>query len=165
MSFSAIFSAIAQGVVKGITSWIQQWYDRERREAAEWAAKSKEAQLESFKEGKALEQKMKNAQESAPLITNVNDWNERAKQRNLANTSLLIILCLFGWMQVGCFRFYVTAREYRPIIPTPEMPLLSEEAPFSDPDFLLLVEYIERLQSAVDLYNEKAHESNKEHGY
>ena len=73
-----IFSALFDSVL----SWIKDWYEQEKREQAEWAAKSKERQIESFKEAKKVEQEAKEAMTSVKPVTSADEWNKRAKERN-----------------------------------------------------------------------------------
>lgn len=65
----------------------------------------------------------------------------------------------------GCFRFYVSAREYKPILPIPEAPVLTEDAPFDNADFQAMVDYSMRLEVVIDSYNKLAHKNNIENGF
>ena len=65
----------------------------------------------------------------------------------------------------GCFRFYVAAREYKPVLPTPVAPELTENAPFDNPDFTALVEYSMKLEAVIDSYNKSAHANNVANGF
>lgn len=72
-----IFSALFDSVL----NWIKDWYEQEKREQAEWAAKSREHQIESFKEAKEVENKVAEAMKNVKPVTSVKEWNKRVKER------------------------------------------------------------------------------------
>lgn len=166
MSWAAVLKPIASALFETVVDWIKGWYEQERREAAEWAAKSRERQIESLKEGRTLETEMKEARNAAVAASSAAEWNARAAARNKRNQAigaLGLVLCCF--MLSGCFRFYVSAREYKPVLPVPEQPELSEEAPFDNSDFQAVLQYVAELEAVIDHYNQRAVESNIENGF
>lgn len=166
MTWVAILKPIASALFETVVDWFKSWYEQERREAAEWAAKSRERQMESLKEGRQLEAEMRVAREAAVAASSVAEWNNKAKARNERNRTLgLVALLICTACLSGCFRFYVSAREYKPYLPVPQQPVLSETAPISDQDFLKVLQYVAELQAVVDTYNEKARLSNFENGF
>lgn len=166
MSLSAFLKPIAEALFSTVVDWIKGWYDQERREAAEWAAKSRERQIESLKEGRALEADLREAREKAVAVSSVAEWNARAKARNKARSLLPVALLLITCLPLtGCFRFYVSAREYKPYLPAPEQPTLTDAAPMDNADFRTVLQYTAELEAVIDTYNEKARISNIQNGF
>lgn len=166
MSWASVLKPIAEALFSTIVDAIKSWYEQEKREAAEWAAKSRERQIESFKEGRVLEAGMREARETAVAASSVAEWNRQAAERNRKNRALAVAGLLFCTFALsGCFRFYVSAREYKPYIQVPTQPTLSEDAPMDNADFRAVLQYSTELQSVVDFYNEQARRSNIQNGF
>lgn len=166
MSWAAILKPIASALFETVVDWFKDWYQQEKREAAEWAAKSRERQMESLKEGRQLETEMRVARDAAVATSSVAEWNKKAKARNERNRALgLVALLMCSVCLSGCFRFYVSAREYKPYLPLPKQPTLSEAAPMDNQDFQKVLQYVAELEAVVDTYNEKARLSNFENGF
>ena len=63
--------------VDGLIGAIRAWWDREKLIEAEWLAKTKEGQLESFKSTLKLEAKLEEAMAAAgEEVISPADWNE-----------------------------------------------------------------------------------------
>lgn len=168
MAWTAIIKPIASALFETLVDWFKSWYEQERREAAEWSAKAREHQMDSMKEGIALERKLKEEMVKPVEVVSLEEWNKEAKERNeknrvVATTLPVLLFCLF--LLSGCFRFFTAAPEYKPEIPAPPIPELSSTAPINNSDFQKLLIHIKKLHNVLDVYNEAARKSNIENGY
>lgn len=150
----AVLSAILQTVLRGI----MDWWKGEQAEAAKWAAKTREQQLESIKTGKAKEREYVEALAEAranPAQSGAM-WNKK-----LATAALLLMIVL---PLQGCFRFYSYTVPYRPVPPKIERPVLEDESPFNQREQKLAA-YAGQLEVAYEKVRQEAIDSNEEHGY
>lgn len=152
----AFFTSILKTLIEGFVSWFKQ----ERLEADAWAAKAKEQQLESMREGVAREKQ---------LLESLNAAVEKAKTFTpadfAAGKTLLLLLLLFPL--AGCFRFYVYSKPYQPVPPKlPPRPAyeLVEGEVVSDRE-TRLVQYAVTLEAAYNNVRADIIKQNTEQGY
>ena len=69
-----MWDKIIGAIVKGFLGFIKVWYTQEKKIEAEWLAKSKAGQLESMKRTMATESKLKEAMDSARIVSPA-EWN------------------------------------------------------------------------------------------
>jgi hypothetical protein len=140
-----------------LLNWGTAWFEKERAASRDYEAKARKVQMDSVKEGIELEKKLTQvANETAPdACDSPAGWN----------AARISVVCLCCFALSGCIRFYVAAREYRPIIPTPERPVLSGEQQFNHEDGKALADYATKLEKVVQTYNEWAENGNKQAGF
>ena len=110
------------------------------------------------KEGIEVEKKAAKKAKELIASSTPTEWNKR----HCGRAVVLILCCLF---LSGCFRFYVSAREYKPVIEAPPAPKLEDTTtPFSERE-QKIVKWAEQLEAALKEYNEWAASNNKQNGY
>ena len=151
-------SAILKPLFQSIFDTIVEWWKEERAAAAQFEAKAKQIQMDSMVEAKEIEKKMIKAAKDHQQSTSPSEWNKR----HAATAGILLFCCLF---MSGCFRFYVAAREYKPVIEIPPAPVLEDvNTPFTNRE-LQIVGWAEKLESMIKEYNNWAEMNNKKNGF
>jgi len=151
-----MWGSILSAIVKGLGQVIMDWWRAEQAESAKWAAKTRERQLISIKEGKKIEQDYVNTLQKAR--------KNPARSGALWNAKVTILLLLCPFILCGCFRFHVYAAPYRPVPPKIERPILENESPFSERE-QKLVNYASELETVYSKIRQEAIESNQKNGY
>ena len=155
----AIIAAVVGALFKSVADYVNSWFAAKQAKENEWAARSAEAQLQSFKDGKAVEVQIEEAQKEIPKPQTVSDLQHAL--------GYCVVLCVLPLFLCGCFELRVTVKEYKPEIKT-EPP--SQEM-FIDPDVPLtkreqaMGQYTVKLKTAIDKYNTWAKTENVKNGY
>jgi hypothetical protein len=144
--------ALAESLFSSLFQSIAAWWKEEQAAAAASAAKAREAQLNSVREGMAVQaeiaRKTVEAAQKAPATGA--GWN----------AGLLLLLCC---LLSGCFRFHVYASPYQPVPPHVPRPVL-DESPFSERE-QALVSYAVQLEAALHAVRAYAIAKNQDQGY
>lgn len=146
---------ILKALFNSLLGYIELWWTREKKTAAEWAAKTREGQLRGIRSTEESELRINKPLSVEPTET-VSKWNLKA------GTGLLVLFCfLFS----GCFTRYVYVESKWPTIERPARPALPEDpARFTDRE-VILAKYAETLEVRIKLYNLEAKRHNEKHWY
>lgn len=114
-------SSIVRVLFDSLAQAVMDWWKAEEAEAAKSAAKAREQQLRSVREGLAREADLaaRILQTSTP--TSGKDWN----------AARLLLLGLLVLPLAGCFRHYIVQEPYYPVPPLPDRPVLIDLSPFN----------------------------------
>lgn len=150
--------ALSEGVLTALASAISDWWRAEEAEAAKSKAKAIEHQLDSVKEGLAIQAEMarKTAEASSSTPSSGAGWN----------ASRVVPVILLGIFLQGCglFRIYVYTEPYQPVPPAVERPVLEDESAFN-PREQVLAGYASELEAALAEARAYAIEQNQQQGY
>lgn len=136
------------------------WFKAEKKVEAEWKSRTLEGKLESYRKSDKVEKEIRKAK---PVVVpkTASEWN-RGVGRVAAPILLLFLILILS----GCSLFtrYVQVADRKPIIETPERPVLEEDPPFNERE-TKLVNYAVDLETRITKYNEWANKENIENGY
>jgi hypothetical protein len=153
----AIWKTVLETLFKSVASAIIDWWKNEKAEAAAWEAKARKVQMESMKEGKRIELEAYRKAKKIKASKSPAEWNKKH-----AASAIVLLFC---FLTSGCFRFYVAAREYKPVLEKPEAPTMEDiTTPWSKRE-QKLVKWSEQLEMMIDEYNEWAKANNRKNGY
>jgi len=148
---------ILKALFNSLLGYIELWWMREKKTAAEWAAKTREGQLRGIKSTEESEIRINKPLSVEPSKT-AGKWNLKAGR----GAGLLILVCL---LFSGCFTRYVYVESKWPAIERPARPTLPEEPVEFTGREVILAKYAEMLEIRIKLYNLEAKRHNEEHGY
>jgi hypothetical protein len=151
-------SSILKPLFSSLFNAINEWWKAEKAASAEWEGKARKIQMESLIEGKRIETEAFEESKKAVIPATPTDWNKM----HCGGAVLLLISFIF---LSGCFRFYVSAREYKPILKIPPAPELKDtETPWNNRE-KKIVKWSSQLKSIIEKYNLWAKNANEENGY
>ncbi len=134
---------------------LMDWWKAEEAEAAKSAAKAREQQLRSVREGLARESEIAERILQTPAPASGKDWNKSA---------LLLLLWILILPLAGCFRHYIVQEPYYPVPPLPERPVLVDLSPFNEREQQLAT-YAAALEQVVIEIRISAIRANSENDY
>jgi hypothetical protein len=155
-----MISAFFTMILKVLADSFKDWFKEERVEADAWAAKAKEQQLESMRDGIEREKLLQKE-----LV----DVGEKAKTFSAADWAAgkTLLLCFLLLPLAGCFRFYVYSKPYQPVPPPlpprPAYTLLPEEV-VSDRE-LSVIQYAATVEKSYNTVRADIIKQNVESGY
>lgn len=164
-----MWESIVSGLVKALGALFIDWWKEERAVSDSYEARARKEQLDSMREGRETENRIKREVDAVHTIGSPADWRNRV---------LLLALLL---PLVGCFRFHVYHAAYRPIPPAieavePSSPTeadlvkqleacrAGQEVPFSSREVSIFT-YAAKLERAYNLIRQDAIQANQESGY
>jgi len=151
-----MWKSILETILGSIWTAVRGWFEAEQAESAKWAAEARKQQLDSIKEGLAIEAEWRNRVDAAgKKPQTIADWNTLA--RTASATALLLSLS-------GCFRFYVVARPYQPVPPKIERPTIPTDPPELTDREHVLMRYALQLEAGYQAVREQAIKHNEEAG-
>ena len=150
----AWLASIVTSIFKAGIEYLKLWYDQGKAAEHEWNAKTREAQLQAFKDAKKMELEIK---EAKPIeVSSPSSWNAGA---------LMLLLCVLAFSN-GCALFtkYVHVPSKLPYIEAPARPRVPARPAFT-PREVTLKDYALELEAKVKAYNALAKRENIKNGY
>jgi hypothetical protein len=157
-----ILKDVLGAIVEGLLGTLRDWWREQQLKAAEAKAATLEAKIEGHAQAEAITAKIKEAQNQIKPITN---WEEAFKRTLPLLLALLLAGCFSirqGYNVTEMPIIFVPGDEDANANGKPDWadPLDTTKPP--SPNEVLLLQRVQRLESAVRVYNEEAQRINAE---